>query len=77
MPYYREVIYDEEITIGYSDDIVYDFTVNSNTEDNDELVTELIKALKELDHELVYISYHPMGAFTCCKLEPKEKLFVV
>ena len=77
MPYYREVIYDDETIIGYSDDIVYDFTVNLNSEDSDELVNELVKRLSELDHELVYIWYHPMGAYTCIKLELKEELFVV
>lgn len=71
----RNIIYDDETTIGYSDDIVEDF--ETYDDGSDELVTELIKALKELDHELVYISYHPMGAFTCYKLEPKEELFVV
>ena len=76
MPF-REIIYDADYdtTIGYSDDIVEDFLTNGDGDD--ELVAELINELKKLDHELVYITYHPMGAFTCYRLEPKETLFVV
>lgn len=72
----RDVIYiDGETIIGYSDDILMDMVYNGW--DEDELLTELAQELSKLDRELVYITYHPMGAYTCRKLEIGKELFVV
>lgn len=72
----RDVIYiDGDTIIGYSDDILMDMV--NNGWDEDELLTELAQELSKLDRELVYITYHPMGAYTCCKLEIGKELFVV
>lgn len=71
----RDVIYiDGEIIIGYSDDIARDI-FNDNIDDD--LCNELANKLDELDSELVYITYHPSGAYTCRKLEIGKELFVV
>ena len=70
------VIYDDDLIIGYSDDIVTDI-INNFDGDDDDLILELVDKLEELDRELVYISYHPMGAYTCYKLDLGKELFVV
>lgn len=71
------VIYDDETIIGYSNDIVRDLIANGIDDSEEyELERDLIAKLNELDRELVLINYHPMGAYTCYKLEPKE-MFVV
>lgn len=71
-----KVIYiDGEVIIGYSDDIVKDLLEKEN--DEDEFTLELIAELDKLDSELVYIYYHPMGAYTCYKLEQGKELFVI
>ena len=69
-----KVIYDDEEIIGYSEDIVSDFLENGDNDD--ELINDLINRLNELDHELVYIDYHPMGAYSVYRLN-KERLFIV
>lgn len=67
--------YDGEIIIGYSDDIAND--IITGNWDESELEINLLNELEKLDHELVYISYHPMGAYSCYKLEIGKELFVV
>lgn len=64
-----------DVIIGYSDDIIADI-INNNW-DEDELTIDLLNELNKLDRELVYIYYHPMGAYTCYKLEMGKELFVV
>lgn len=71
-----DVIYlDGETIIGYSEDIATDIIVENW--DEDELIKDLLNELNKLDHELVYISYDPMGAYSCYKLEIGKELFVV
>ena len=62
----RNIIYDDENIIGYSDDIAED--IRTYCEPEDELQIDLANSLDELDHELVRCVYHPMGAYAIYRL---------
>lgn len=68
----RDVIFDDENIIGYSDDIALALLDDSD----DELIHDLIDVLSTMDFELVKCVYNPMGCYTVYKLIDGESITV-